>query len=409
MAVALLVFAGASFFFALAESALFALGKWQAQHLAERFAERGGLVVRLLQQPAELLATVVLGNTLANAMIVALVLIEMMQRNWWHSITGFGLFLLILLGCEALPKTLAVRSPARWALVVARPLLRIQRLARPLQQFGQWLNTLLLRSVSLRPLRTPPGQAEEEYRELLEMAYQQGALAQGEKEIILEIITLDKKTVQHAMTPRSRTRCISDELTVPEMLEAARQYRHRRLPMYDETPDTIVGVLDTKLLLLDPQVDLADAIEFPSFVPETMNLLVLLEALQRQKRGMAVVLDEYGAFAGVITMEDILEEIVGEIRGESEPAGFVMEKLGEGRWRVAGTMPISDFRREYPALGTVPGVDTMGGLLTAQLEVVPTAGESALFRGLKLTAQAADERRVREVLVEVAKKSGTFL
>ena len=116
---------------------------------------------------------------------------------------------------------------------------------------------------------------------------------------------------------------------------------------------------------------------------------------------MAMVLDEFGGTAGLVTMEDILEEMIGEIRGESEAQGFIMEKLGEGRWRVNGTMRLEDFGREHPELGEVPGVDTMGGLLLSQLEVVPGVGQSAVFRGLKLTATAADERRVRELLVEI--------
>jgi putative hemolysin len=170
--------------------------------------------------------------------------------------------------------------------------------------------------------------------------------------------------------------------------------------MYDETPDTIIGILNTRALLLDPRIDLADAIEFPSFVPESTNLLQLLKSLQRQQRGLAIVLDEFGGTAGLVTLEDILEEMVGEIRGESEAQGFVMEKLGPGRWRANATMRLEDFRREYPELGTVEEVDTMGGLMLLQLETIATVGQSVVFRGLKLTATVADERRVREVVVE---------
>jgi CBS domain containing-hemolysin-like protein len=115
------------------------------------------------------------------------------------------------------------------------------------------------------------------------------------------------------------------------------------------------------------------------------------------------VLDEFGGTAGLVTTEDILEEIIGKIRAETETPGFVMEKLGPNRWRVNGTTRLEDFRREYPPLGTVSEVETMGGLLTTLLNVVPNPGESAVFRGLKLTAHVTDERRVRELLVEVAK------
>jgi len=156
-------------------------------------------------------------------------------------------------------------------------------------------------------------------------------------------------------------------------------------------------------LLLNPNVDLSEAIEFPSFVPESMNLLQLFKSLQRQRRGMAIVLDEFGGVAGLVTMEDILTELVGKLHHAAEASGFVMEKLGPGRWRVNGTMRLDDFRREHSELPEVPGTETMGGLLAKLLDVVPATGESAVFRGLKLTAQVVDERRVREILVEAVK------
>src|SRR4029079_13118996 len=183
---------------------------------------------------------------------------------------------------------------------------------------------------------------DEEYQELLDLAYQQGTLAQSEREIILQIISLDRRTARDVMKPRAQMACIPDDLSIEEMIAVARKHKHRRLPMYDETPDTIVGILNTRALLLDPQIDLADAIEFPSFVPESMNLLQLLKSLQRQKRGLAIVMDEFGGTAGLVTMGDILGGLVGGIRSEVESGGFVMEKLALGRWRVNGTMRLDD-------------------------------------------------------------------
>jgi putative hemolysin len=165
-----------------------------------------------------------------------------------------------------------------------------------------------------------------------------------------------------------------------------------------------VGVLDTRKLLLDPHGDLADAIEFPSFVPETMNLLELLRSLQRQRRGLAIVLDEFGTTAGVVTVEDILGLVLG--RSAEAGGGFVLEKLGAGRWRVSGQTRVDDFRREYPALGEVTDVDTMGGLMVALHESVPGTGDSVSYRGLRLTVEAADERRVRTLLVEATARKG---
>lgn len=398
-----LIFAGASFFFALAETALFSLSKWQAQQMAERNPRAGGIVVRLLGEAQDLLATMVLGNTFATAAMLAVALWMALTGRWPLVLTVALLFLLILIGCEVVPKTLAVRRPEQWALRVARPLLWIQTLATPLRRVAQKLNMAILRTIIPQSVKPHPALTDADYQELLDLAFQQGALAQSEKEIILQIIQLDRRTAQEVMKPRSQMAAIPDDLSIEEMLESARKHKHRRLPIYDQTPDTIVGILNTRALLLDPQMDLADAIEFPSFVPESMNLLQLLKSLQRQQRGLAIVLDEFGGTAGIVTMEDILEEMIGKIRGEKEPQVFLMEKLGAGKWRVSGSFRLDDFRREYPALGDVPEAETMGGLLLNLAEVVPAPGESATFRGLKLTAQSADERRVKELLVEVMK------
>lgn len=401
--VVVMVFAAGSFFFSLAETSLFSLSKWQVRQLAERGGAPGGLVARLLAQPQDLLATMVLGNTFASAAMLAVALWMALQGRWPTAPTIVGLLILILIGCEVLPKTMAVRRPEQWALRVARPLSFILALSLPLCRVAQQMNVAILKGFIPRSLQTPSVLTDADYQELLELAYQQGTLAQSEKEIILQIISLDRRTAREVMKPRSQMAAIPDDLSIEEMLAAARRYKHRRLPIFDETPDTIVGVLNTRALLLDPQIDLADAIELPSFVPESMNLLQLLKSLQRQQRGLAIVLDEFGGTAGIVTLEDILEEMIGKIRSEVESDGFVMEKQGAGRWRVNGLLRLDDFRREYPPLGDVPEVETMGGLLMSLLEVVPAPGDSANFRGLKLTAQATDERRVRELLVEVIK------
>lgn len=399
-AVAVLFCSAATFFFGLAETALLSLAKWQVRQLAERHPRRGGAVARLLERPHELLAALVLGNTFAVAAMLAVALWMALTGRWPVVGTLLGLLALILVGGEVIPKTLAVRRPDQWALRVTPALVLFERLAMPLCRLAQRLDEALLRLLVPASVKPQPALTDAEYQELLELAAQQGALAASEKEIILQIIQMDRRTVREVMRPRAQMACIPDDLSIEEMIEAARRYKHRRLPIYDETPDTIVGILNTRTLLLNPDGDLADAIEFPSFVPETMNLLQLFRSLQRQQRGMAIVLDEYGGTAGLVTMQDILSELVGPIRSEAAAEALVMEKLGPGRWRVAGTMRLDDFRREYPALGDVPEVETMGGLLMHLLGVVPAPGDSATFRGLKLTARVTDERRVKELLVE---------
>ncbi len=405
-ALGIVLFGGASFFFALAETALFSLSKWQVRQLAERAPAQGGVVNRLLAQPQELLGALALGNTLASAAVIAIALWMGLRGEWllvWTVVTTAAL---LLLGCEVLPKTLAVRRPESWALRVAQPLFAWHSFVRPFRQIAQRLNEIILRVVIPKSLKPANTVTDADYRELLEMAYQHGVLAKSERDIILEIVRLDQRTVKEVMRPRAKMDGVTDTMSVDEMRAEARRLKHRRLPMYDEENDTIIGVLNTREFLLNPTSDLEDALEFPSFVPESTNLLQLLISLQRQQRGMALVLDEYGELAGIVTLEIILEELVGDIRSEGEIQEFKLEKLTEGRWRVNGTLKVDEFGDEYPELGEVSEVETMGGLLMSLLGVVPNAGESVVFRGLKLTAKTVDERRVREVLVEVLKRKG---
>lgn len=395
----------ASFVFALAETSLFSLGLWRARRLAASDPMRGAAVVRLLEDSSGLLAILVLGNSTANALLVALALVTSSAGGWPVAVSGIVVLAVTLFLCEVTPKALGVRQPDAWALRLARPLEGLVRLTGPLQRLAQRVVDGVLGVVIPKGTKARTGLSDDEYAELLELAHQQGTLGDSEKEILVQVLGLDQRTARDVLRPRREVLMLRDDASLEDMLATARRAGFQRIPLYSDTPDTVVGVLNTRTLLLAPDSDLSEAIEFPSFVPESMNLLQLLEALQRQGRGMAVVVDEFGGVAGVVTLQDILALVVGPIRGEGEPPGFVSERLGPGRWRVAGTMRLEDLRRELPQLGEVEDVDTIGGLVVKLAEVVPAAGTSWMYRGLRLTVREADDRRVREAVVEVVKEA----
>ncbi|MFP6903314.1 MAG: transporter associated domain-containing protein, partial [Verrucomicrobiia bacterium] len=261
---------------------------------------------------------------------------------------------------------------------------------------AQWVNNQLLRLVpkSVKPM---PELSDEEYSELIELGWQSGTLGISEKEIILNIMRLDRRPVADLMRPRSQMACIPHNLELPELMAAAREQQHRRLPMYDESPDTIVGILNAPRLLADPAVDMVEVIDFPSFVPEEMNLLELLKSFQRYQHSMAIVLDEFGSTVGLVTLEDTLNDVVGGLRREGGADEFVMEETGPGQWRLSGNVWLEDFRREYPQLLRAEGVDTIGGLVASQMDVIPPVGTEVTYSGLKLKVTQADGRRVLEV------------
>ena len=212
---AILIFAGASFFFALAETALFSLSKWQARQLAEQHPGAGKIVTQLLERPQDLLATLALGNTFANAAMLAVALRMVFNAHWTLALTMLALLVLTLLGCEVLPKTLAVRRPERWALRVAWLMLIFEKITKPLHRAAQQLNTAILKIIVPQTDLTQGVGAltDAEYQELLEMAWRQGTLDESEKEIILQIVSLDQRMARDVMRPRAGMACISDDAT----------------------------------------------------------------------------------------------------------------------------------------------------------------------------------------------------
>ncbi len=356
---------------------------------------------RLLANPQVLISSLALGSTFANCIILGLGLLIIIDGSTLQIIAYSLLLLGFILGfCEILPKTLAIRSPEKWALRLAKPVWFLQRTVLPIRGISQKLVDFTIKVCVPNKVKPNPNVSDEEYAELLDWAYQQGILDRSERDTMKEIIQLDRRTAEDVMKPRSEMASIDDDLTPQEMIVAARKHKFTRLPIFDETPDTIVGVLNTRKLLLNPEDDLAEAIEFPSFVPASTNLLKLLRSMRRQRRGLAIVVDEFGGTAGLVTVEDILEEMVGEIRDEGEKAEFTVEKLDRNRWRVNGMLPVEDFQKIYPSLKGLQEVATMGGLLVALKEVVPRVGESAIIDGLQLIAVVADDRRVRELVVK---------
>lgn len=398
------IFGAASFFFAVAESSLFSLTRWQVRQLVEQHPERGSAIQKLISSPEEVLATIALGNTFANGIILAIAITHLSDKFGKIVTLTLSLFL-ILIVCEIFPKTLGVRSPEKWALRVSDLMAMLFRISAPLHILAGKLKILIRGALKSPQISQQQELTDEEYRELIDLAFQQGAVGKSEREIILNIIALDRLTAADIMRPRSEMACISDNATIEEMIETAKKYKYRRLPIYDETPDTIVGVLNTRRLLLNPKIDIAEVIEMPSFVPSTMNLLKLFKSFQKQKRGLAIVLDEFGGTAGIVTMSDIIEEVVGKFSYEGEMPGVLIEPIGDKKWKVGGTVRIEDFQRNCPDFKVPFDVDTIGGFIIAKMEVVPSEGTTLQHEEFKITVTRADERRVIEALIEKVQPS----
>ena len=385
-----------SFFLASSESALAAAKNDRNIRLAKREHAQTNLFSNGQANPY-----ISLFASILNASIIAIFIVTLDEDIKLN----FMLLLCILLNfiafsCVFISKILAFKYLEAWETRLAKPVLLTQWLAKPLWGMSDFLSEKIIHGLIPKKLEPDAATSDEEFAELIDLAYQQGIIDRSEREILNEVIKLDQKTAEEVMKPRSDMVCIEDSSDLSSMISFSKKHIHTRIPIYNETPDNVVGILNTRKLLLSPDEDLSEAIEFPSFVPSTINLMSLLQSLQKQRRGLAIVLDEFGGTAGLITIEDILEELVGEMREEGEQIEFTVEKLHWNRWRVNGSLPIEDFQKIVPELKAPPEVDTMGGLVAALNEVVPKTGESLKYCSLELTVVSADERRVKELIVK---------
>ncbi len=389
-----------SFAFALAESALFSLSPWRRRRLHSQTPKLASHLRLLADQPQDLLATVVLGSTIANALMVGPTLVMIFYGNWhpWVALPTIGFSILIL--CEVVPKTLALRLPDEWTRYLIGPTVTAHRILQPIHGIAQRINEAILNHIIPAGFRPQSQTTDEDYQELLELGTQAGTLDPEEKEIILEIISLDSKKVGEVMTPRTQIASISNTLNPQEMLAAASLHRHTRLLIHAETEDEIKGVLDARALILNPETPPHELMEEPKFVPESMNLWELFVSFQNQPEKLAVVLDEYGGVAGLITVEDILEEVMGPLFQETDPEDTKVEALGHDRWLVGGLVPVEEFQLQCPAFRALESVDTVGGHMSTLLGRIPQSAETVQHGGLKFTARTLEKTRIKTIIVE---------
>jgi CBS domain containing-hemolysin-like protein len=248
-------------------------------------------------------------------------------------------------------------------------------------------------------LRIRPSLSDEELRTLLEMGEEEGALQEGEAEMIEEIIKLGDKTAKDCMTPRVDSFTLPDDLTNEEAIARLKEKRHRRVPVYADTPDQLLGIIDVKLFLLDPSEHYTEKLIAPSFVSETMRAVELLKLFLTHPQGMAVVVDEFGGTEGIITMADIVEEILGDAlpRGDVD---LYIEPLEDGKFLVSGNARLDDLSEYLGFRIDAEGIDTIGGFVFTRLGYLPPSGTRLEIPQLTITVRRAGRKRIEEVLLE---------
>jgi CBS domain containing-hemolysin-like protein len=400
--IALLVVCSA--LFSGVETALFLLKPHQLRRLEANHAGLTKFIHLFRENPRRFLNVLLLGDGLVNVVLIVLCLFVLWEGplagrvpQWLAGIAIFGLLVLM---CDLLPKLLALSAPYRlsalsaFILQVSMPFL--DRMGRALETVSGWVVDLL----TPRHLRTTSRRlSDEELETLMEMGEEEGALYEGEAEIIHEIMKLSDKTAKDCMTPRVDTFMLSDDLTNEDAILRLKEKRHRRVPVYADTPDQIVGIIDVKLFLLDPSDHYTEKLIAPSFVPETVKALELLKLFLTHPQGMGVVVDEFGGTEGIITMDDIIEEILSGTVPQGAAALYI-EPLGQGRFLVNGNARLDDLSEHLGFPIDADGIDTIGGFVFNHLGYLPASGTKLEIPRLAITVRRSGRKRIEEVLLE---------
>jgi CBS domain containing-hemolysin-like protein len=372
--ISILIFCSA--LFSGLETALFALKPHQLQRLEENHPSLTTFTHLFRESPRRVLNVLLLGDVLVNVPLVILCLFLLWQGPMAGRVPGWlaaiVVFTVVIVFCDLIPKLLALSAPYRLSAIGAFVL---QASVPVLARVGQTLENMSIATINLltpKNLSTRARLSDEELETLVEIGEEEGTLHEAEGEMIQEIIKLGDKTAKDCMTPRVDAFALPDDLTNEEVIARLKEKRFRRVPVYAETPDNVVGILDIKFFLLDPSDHYTEKLIAPSFVPETMRALDLLRQFLTRAQGMAIVVDEFGGTEGIITLADIVEEILSDAlpRGDVD---LYIEPLEEGRFLVSGNARLDDLREHLGFEIEVDGIDTIGGLVLNQLGQVPAA------------------------------------
>jgi putative hemolysin len=409
--------------FVAAEIALVSLRPSRVDQLVEEGRRGAGRVRRLTSDPGRFLAVIQLAITfigfLASAFAgvslaarLADLLVSLGMSAEYAGAVGLItvtilLSLFTIVFGELVPKSLALAHPEAFSLALARPVDVIGRIFRPLVAFL----TLATRSIARllgADVTTEARITAEELLLIVERGGEQGILEAEEEQMINAVIELGDRRLHEVMVPRIAMVSLPVTATFDEALEKIIEEGHSRIPVYETSNDEIVGILYAKDLLpflkstVDQPPGLRTLLRTPVFVPESMSIDDLLHEFQRRKVHIAIVLDEYGGTAGLVTIEDLLEEIVGEIQDEYDEEEPLVELLDEDHARVDGRASVEDLLEIWDIrvpLEDEDEYDTVGGLVYHRIGGVPKPGDEIRVDGLRLTVETTDGRRVGKVLV----------
>jgi putative hemolysin len=371
----------------------------------------GGFTPRLIDHPHDLLVTLLVGITLINvggSALAAHVAHALVGPRLGPLVEMVVMVIVLTTFGEVLPMTIAVKYPERVLGLVRRPVIWLSAVLWSVRVVLGGLTALTVRLIG-HERAAQPELTEEELRTLVDVGASEGVVERGEREMIHKVFELEDTLVRSVMVPRTDMFCLDVETPREEVLPALRENLHSRVPVFEDSIDVIVGILYTKDLLpyvasgLPPDFDLRAHLHPPYFVPESKRADTLLQEFKAKKLHLAVVVDEYGGTAGLVALEDLLEELVGEIGDEFDEPERLIQRLDASTFRVSGKLPVDELNTATGLNISNESYDTVGGWVLDLFGRVPRKSERRETPELVVTVEKVERTRVVEVLIALRK------
>ena len=400
-----------SAFFSASEISFSSVNRLRMEKMAEDGSRRAAKVLSVVDRFEDSLSAILIGNNLVNiassslSSVLVIVLTGSDKLTW---IATAVITVMVIICGETIPKITARKNANRFALDAAGVIVFLRILFKPLILVVTWLIGLITKGI--RPEESEdPEEAVEEFSDIIETAEDEGVLDEERSEMMQNALDFEDGTALDCMTSRVDMQAIDIDDPVDEILKFIEQTPYTRLPVYEGSVDNIIGVLHLNKLLKaltekgeDPaKVDLRSLLMPPCFVYKTMSLPTVLGRMRDASQHLAVVTDEYGGTEGIVTLEDVLEEIVGEIWDETDTVEKDVEEIGNGQYIVDGDLPIGDFLEYFEIREEDFDFDseTVGGWVTEFLETFPKKGDSFDYKGMHVEVLQTENLRVTQILV----------
>lgn len=401
--------------FSSSETALTSLTIAKIRQIREYDEEGASLLKRAKKRLNTMLATILIGNNIVNIAATAILTeltINIFRGKGSTIIATVVMTILILLFGEITPKTFAAQNPERVAIRIVGPLNLLSKIFKPILLILNGITSFIIKILGGKVSNNVPFVTEEEIMSLVDVGEEEGILAHQEKEMIEGIFEIDDLEVTEVMVPRIDMIAISEDASMEEALQVIIKHGHSRIPVYKDTIDNITGILYAKDLL--PFVSRKDD-EFSSasisqlmreayYVPETKKINKLLKELQQNKIHMAIVLDEYGGTEGLVTIEDILEEIVGDIFDEYDNEIQLVEKVRDNVYIAKAEISLEEINELFDCDLPEEDFDSLGGFVFSTLGRVPVKGDTIQCDGLSMKVAKLQNRRI--IQIEIRKSEG---